>query len=104
MDLLGKEVLARNFQPRMWHRLSGGDEYLLQECSVHGGWDWIENTWTLIRQEGQQQFSVGWRIYSGVELAAAIREAGFSQVELYGSLEGVPYDNKAERLVAIAQR
>jgi SAM-dependent methyltransferase len=104
MEMLGKEPLCRDFKDKHWHHRPGTEEYLLQEVSVRSGWDWIENRWTLIRGRDHRVFNFGIRVYSGAELARALREAGFSQVELYGSLKGTPYDNKAERLVAVAIR
>lgn len=102
MALLGKEILSRSFQERTWHRHSEAPQYLLEERSVRNGWGWIENRWTLIRGGDHKVFPFGIRLYSGAELARALREAGFSQVQLYDSLEGTPYDNHAERLVAVA--
>jgi len=104
MEMLGKEALARNFRDRLWHHRPGTEEYLLQEVSVRSGWDWIENRWTLVRGGDHRVFTFGIRVYSGAELASALRQAGFSRVDLFGSLEGTPYDHTAQRLVAVAVR
>jgi SAM-dependent methyltransferase len=104
IEMLGKEPLCRDFREKLWHHRPGTQEYLLQETSVRSGWDWIENRWTLIRGGDHKVFTFGIRIYSGAELASALREAGFSRVELFGSLEGKPYDHTAQRLVAVATR
>ena len=104
MEMLGKEILARNFRDKLWHHRPGTEEYLLQEVSVRSGWDWIENRWTLIRGEDHRVFTFGVRVYSGAELASALRQAGFSRVDLFGSLEATPYDHTAQRLVAVAVR
>lgn len=104
MEMLGKEPLCRVFRERLWHHRPGTEEYLLQETSVRSGWDWIENRWILIRGGDHKVFTFGMRVWSGAELSGALREVGFSQVELYGSLEGTPYDNTAQRLVAVAVR
>ncbi|MGO9605884.1 MAG: hypothetical protein ACLQAT_21265 [Candidatus Binataceae bacterium] len=44
------------------------------------------------------------RLYSGAELIALMKQAGFGRVETYGSLAATPYDNRAERLVAVATK
>jgi len=44
------------------------------------------------------------RLYSGAELMALMKQAGFRRVETYGSLAAIPYDNRAERLVAVATK
>ncbi len=104
MEMLGKEPLCRNFREKLWHHRPDTQHYLLQETSIRSGWDWVDNRWTLIRGGDHKVFSFGMRLWSGAELSRALREAGFSQVELYGSLEGTPYDNMARRLVAVAVR
>jgi len=44
------------------------------------------------------------RLYSGVELTALLERAGFSVVQLYGNLAGEPYNDSAERLIAVATK
>lgn len=104
MEMMGKEPLCRVFQERSWQRYGEADEYLLEERKIRSGWDWMENRWTWIRGGEHRVFTFGMRIYSGAELARALRDAGFSQVQLYGSLAGTPYDHTAQRLVALAVR
>ncbi len=104
LEMAGKEVLARTFQPRTWHRHAERDEYLLEERVVREGWSWIENHWIWIRGPAQKVFTFGIRLYSGAELNAILAAAGFSAVQLYGSLAGTPYDHTAQQLVAVATK
>jgi hypothetical protein len=43
-------------------------------------------------------------LYSGYELDEALRIAGFSAAQLFGSFAGTPFDGTASRLVAVARR
>ncbi len=104
MEMLGKEQIARDYQERIWYPSTSGDEFLLEEHSVIDGFRGIENTWTVVRDGERRTFNVTVRTYSGVELEDALHRAGFSQVRLYGSLDGTPYDHEAERLVAIGEK
>src|SRR5215471_15709533 len=104
LEMVGKETLARTFQPRTWHRHAERDEYLLEELIVRGGWRWLEHHWIWIRGAEQQDFTFGIRLYSGAELTTLLAEAGFSGVQLYGSLAGTPYDQTAQRLVTVATK
>jgi hypothetical protein len=104
MDLMGKEPLARIFQAHDWHELDDGTLYL-QERKVVRDWTWFENRWILIRPDGQRhEFAVSHRIYDGAALRALLREAGFETVDLYGGLDGAPYDHRARRLVVVARK
>ena len=104
LEMAGKEPLARAFQPRTWHRHAERDEYLLEERIVREGWSWIENHWIWLRGPEQKVFTFGIRLYSGAELMHSLAAAGFSAVQLYGSLASTPYDHTAQRLVAIATK
>ena len=104
LEMAGKEPLARDFQPRTWHRHAERDEYLLEERIVREGWSVIENHWIWMRGAEQKVFTWHIRLYSGAELAGLLTEAGFSGVQLYGSLSGAPYDQTAQRLVAVATK
>ena len=104
LEMAGKEPLARTFQPRTWHRHAERDEYLLEERVVREGWSWIENHWIWIRGPEHKVFTFGIRLYSGAELLSILAAAGFAAVQLYGSLAGTPYDQIAQRLVALATK
>jgi len=104
MEMLGKEQIARDYQERIWYPSTDGDEYLLEHHEVLDGFRGIVNTWTVVRDGAHHVFEVTVRLYSGVELEDALRRAGFRQVRLYGSLDGIPYDHEAERLVAVAEK
>jgi SAM-dependent methyltransferase len=104
LEMAGKEPMARDFQPRTWHRHVERDEYLLEERLVREGWRVIENHWTWMRGPEQKVFTWKIRLYSGAELVDLLSKAGFSVVQLYGSLAGTPYDQTAQRLVAVATK
>ena len=105
MDMMGKEVLARIFQHRDWVWLDEEKGVIvLEERTLSQGWGWIENTWILLHGSERKTYSVSHRLYAGTELASLLRQAGFTSVALFGGLEGVPYDQNARRLVAVAER
>ena len=103
MEMMGKEVLARIFQPRDWEELPDG-RLFLQERRVARDWAWMENRWILI-QDGQRiEYEVTHRLYDGAGLKAILRDAGFDSVALCGNLQGFPYGTSARRLVAVARK
>jgi SAM-dependent methyltransferase len=103
MELMGKEVVARIYQPRDWQELPDG-RLFLQERRVTQDWSWIENRWILVAGEQRQESVVSHRLYDGQGLRALLLSAGFASVDLYGSLQGSTYDPHARRLVAVAHK
>jgi hypothetical protein len=60
--------------------------------------------WLLVEGERARTFAFEHNLYSGQELAALLERAGFTDVQIFGSLEGTPYDAAATRLVARARK
>ncbi|WP_227132844.1 SAM-dependent methyltransferase [Halorubellus salinus] len=102
MDLASKETLARDFRARTWDEFEDG--YVLEERTVTADWSWMENTWRLVVDGDVREFDVSHRLYSAYELTSLLERVGFEQVDAYGTLDGDPYDEDAERLLVVAQR
>lgn len=102
MELMGKEVLARVFQPRDWHEHEG--TIRLEERTIAPGWAWIQSRWILLDGDERNEFQVAHRLYSAVELGTTLESCGFCDVQPYGGLEGSPYDQEAKRLVVVAAK
>jgi SAM-dependent methyltransferase len=102
IDMMGKEVLARNFIERDWKELD--NMLFLEERRVLHDWSWIENRWIMVRDGDLYEYKVSHWVYSATELKSMLVEAGFQSVEIYGSLEGAPYNHAAHRLVAVARK
>ena len=100
MDMSGKEVIARTYHSMGWSEPEPGT-LVLQDRKVRAGWEGIENHWIVIKdgERAEKRFFI--RLYSGIELKAMMLSAGFTHVDLYGTLEGGPYDHNARRLVAV---
>ena len=102
MDMMGKEVLARVFRERDWHEVDGA--IILQQRKVSKDWSWMENRWIALEGQERYEIEVSHWIYSAAELSVMLRECGFSSVDVYGDLEGAPYDHEAKKLVAVARK
>ena len=76
---------------------------LLQKHRIEDGWRKIQNEWLIIEDERVKN---RWRfthwVYSTAELEDMLQTAGFSVQNVYGSINGIPYDSEAERLVIVA--
>ena len=64
----------------------------------------IETRWVRVIDGKTDEARYRVRMYSAVELRALLLQAGFSDVQLYGDLDGRPYDRNARRLHAVARR
>lgn len=103
MDLLGKEILARNFRESHWDEQEDGT-LMLESGRIEENWSRIRSRWILLKGTQRFESAVVLRLFSAVELSAALREAGFQSVEIFGDLAGAPYDQNAKRLVALARK
>jgi SAM-dependent methyltransferase len=103
IDVMGKEVIARGFAPGAVEKRPDGSIWVSTR-EIIDDWYRIRSHWFLIRDRKVTETSFDTALYSGRELAHLLKKTGFEQVKLFGSLQGIPYDLKAQRLVAVAQK
>lgn len=118
MDIMPKEVLARIFRERDWHEEPDGT-ILLEERKVRDNFEWLDVRWIILpatdaellplasappvlNQRREHRFSL--RLYAASELTGMFEAAGFHDIRAFGSLDGRPYDQAAERLVIIGRK
>jgi SAM-dependent methyltransferase len=103
IDVMGKECLARIFQPTTLESLPDGTK-LIQQHEVFDDWTRVRNEWILIRKGKVRSFKFHHTIYSGQELKDRMIRVGFSDIKLYGNLDGDKYGPNAQRLIVIARK
>jgi SAM-dependent methyltransferase len=102
IDLIGKEVLARIFQPRDWDEKD--DLIVLEERKPSPDWSYMISRWIIFKGGNKEEFELRLKMFSATELSALLISAGFSTVDVYGDVNGAAYDNTAKRLIAVAQK
>ncbi len=103
MDIIGKEKLARIFQPTTSEKLEDGT-LMVQRHEIFDEWSRIRNEWIIIKGPEVRTFEFHHTVYSGQELKDRLLAVGFGDVKLYGSFEGEEYGRESNRLVAVARR
>lgn len=104
LDVLGKEILARIYQPAYVQEISEVG-MLIQRRNVIDDWSRIENEWLLIQAGAVVgTFHLRLWIYAGAELRELLMSSGFETVQLYGNFEGAAYGPEATRLIAVARK
>lgn len=102
IETAGKEIVARSFQEREWSE--AGDLLVLSERKASQNWGRIETRWIVIQGTTRVEHRVSVRSYSAVELSSLLLDCGFSNVQVYGSLDGTEYDQRAQRLVVVGRK
>jgi SAM-dependent methyltransferase len=103
IEVLGKERLARTWQNAICSQLEDGS-LVVQRPQLRDNWCRVYADWTLIRDGRARSFSFEHTIYSGRELEDRLLSCGFEQVQLFGDLQGSPYNLEATRLIAVARK
>ena len=103
LDVAGKEYIARQTEPLMVRELDEGD-FLIEQPEVFDDCTRLATTWTLVTGDEVYRTQFRLRIYSAAELTALCREAGFSDIRVYGDLQGSAYDLESDRLIVLASR
>lgn len=103
IDVVGKEWLARHFQPAAVQELHDGT-LLIERREIVDDWGKVRSRWILLKEGRATEYQFQHTLYSGQELKERLTEAGFRSVRLYGDLEGNEYGPQAQRLIAVARR
>jgi SAM-dependent methyltransferase len=102
LETIGKEIAARDFTEREEFDRAGW--HVTTEYKILGAWEFEENRWILERDNKRIDRSFILRLYSAREMENALSKAGFKTVQIFGGLDGIPYDNRASTLVAVAKK
>ena len=103
IDIMGKERLAKALQPTTSDVLPDGTK-LIQRHEIFDDWTRIRNEWILIRKGRAKSFKFHHTVYSGQELKDRMEQVGFTDVKLFGNLDGDEYGLNAHRLIAVAHK
>ena len=102
IDIIGKELLAKNFQSSEWYEYDGG--YVIAEYTVTDDWTRLCNRWIYYKEGTRFEYTFSHRVYSAAELEILLRKAGFGSLRIFGDFDGRPYDINAERLIIVAEK
>lgn len=102
IECTGKEVLARDFRDCFWYEYD--DFRIMVEYSINLNWTELETRWIFLKEGKETDAVFRHRIFSALELAQMLSGSGFTLVEFYGDYDGIPYNEKAQRLIAVATK
>ncbi len=102
LEMMGKEIANRIFQPRDWQECDGS--FLLEERHPDKSWRFLENRWIFFREGRISEYRFRIRIFSAVELIDLLKRCGFGKIDVYGDFKKSVYDQQAARLVVVAER
>jgi SAM-dependent methyltransferase len=102
-DHLGKQLLAARLVPTRSDALPDGRIRFARQ-TVTKDWTHIEAEWVLVEGDRASTFRLRHWLYSGQEIRELLTAAGFVDISLSGSFDGIPYDPQASRLVAVARK
>jgi SAM-dependent methyltransferase len=94
----GKETLAKIFQQKSWDYTDDGS-ICLQEREARNNWSWIWNRWILLKGNERTEIEISHRLYSGSEMVNLLTDCGFRQVDIFGDLDGNPYNQNARQMI-----
>ncbi len=103
IDVFSKEQAALHMEPVHCTEYDNGDlrferPILIDNMNVYA------NEWILVRDQRAYRWQYQHFIYSAQELQDRLEKAGFTDLEIYGSMVGADYDMEATRLVLVARK
>jgi SAM-dependent methyltransferase len=102
IETLGKEIAVRDFVEAEWFERAGWT--VLTEYEAVDSWTRLQNRWILINGGERVEKVFTQRLYAASELRQMLLDAGFVSVEIYGNWDESPYDQRAEKLIAVGRK
>ena len=103
IEVMGKEILARIYQPTRSDILPDGTK-VIGRSEIFSEWTRVRNEWIIIKKGRSKSFTFHHTIYSGQELRDRMENAGFKNVKLYGNFDGDEYGMNSERLIVVGYK
>jgi SAM-dependent methyltransferase len=103
LEMVGKEILAKNFQPAISVEHPDGS-LMIHHHKIIDDWTRVQNKWIHIKNGNTKNYTFQHTVYSGQELKDRLKIAGFAEVILYGTFDGDEYGPDAKRLIAIGTK
>lgn len=103
IDVMGKEILARIFQPTVSQVFDDGTR-LIQTHEIFDDWTRVRCEWILIKEGFAKSFNFHHTIYSAGELKDRLEQTGFKTINVYGDLDANQYNQDAKRLILVAKK
>jgi SAM-dependent methyltransferase len=103
LDVRGKEIHAMANITSFSQQMPNGD-LIFHRTEINDDWTRSISEWVYVKGEKAHKFKMEFNLYSGSELRALLKKAGFSQVRIYGDLKGSAYNHNAKRLVILAEK
>lgn len=103
LDVRGKEIHAMGDADTYSCEMPNGD-LIFHKTGVNDDWTSTLSTWVYVQGERAHTFQVTYNLYSGAELRTMLGKVGFRNVRVYGDLKGIPYNDKATRLVVVGEK
>ena len=103
MDLPGREVLANDYMPVVRYEVPEMG-CVTEHRKVSTDWKQLNLTWRYMESNRSQRISFKLWLYSGDEIRKMLKDAGFSNIKLYGGFDRRAYDHSARQLIVSAQK
>ena len=108
LDYLSIPRVCAAFRSRFFHLADHEDPdglIVLEEPTPDFRRGMIDSAWTFVHADGRRvRREVSTRMYMPHEIVGMLRGCGFADLELYGSVQGEPFDLKSLRCIAVARR
>ncbi len=102
IELMGKEVMAKDFEPMTASKTDDG--LFVQAHEIRDNWNIIRTEWTLIREGKIRSSTFEHRLYSASELIRLCEMAGFGDLRIFGNFDASPYDHNAILLIITGRK
>lgn len=107
LDFLNAPMIRNNFQPTMVRKLDtpDGEIVITRNCEIDEETDLMKQVWNWQMPDGRKiETPSTLRLYTPGQLVRLFERAGFTNIKLYGNLEGDPRSDRSPRCICVGRR
>lgn len=107
LDFLNAPMIRNNFQPTMVRKLDtpDGEIVITRNCEIDEETDLMKQVWNWQMPDGRKiETPSTLRLYTPGQLVRLFERAGFTNIRLYGNLEGDPRSDRSPRCICVGRR
>ncbi len=103
MQLMGRELIEKWFQPKYWSLEQDG-AFVLVEKQLNYEKALLHETVYVLKDNDKKKYQMTTRIHYASQISELLQNTGFKQLQIFGGLSGTSYNENASSLVIVGQK
>lgn len=103
LQLIGRDILEKYFQPRFWGEQEDGS-FLLNLRNVNYEEGLLDENYVFIKDNVIRKYHYRRKLYYPDQITSLLEQTGYKKIQILGDFDGRAYDDRANALLVVAEK